>query len=160
MIRPEKKKHVCHYPNCFHVYGKTPYLRAHLHWHTGEWPFMCYCQNCSKRFARSDELSRHLRTHTGEKTFVCAECGKCLICSDHLNKHSKSHQKLCQDEAGGICLDDSLPQHDWPEFSTNSPYAGMIHEDAWCRHEHNSYYPHQYLWWQHFVVSGTWMNCS
>ena len=32
---PRKKQHVCHYPNCSKVYGKTSHLRAHIRWHTG-----------------------------------------------------------------------------------------------------------------------------
>ena len=61
---PKKKQHVCHYPGCGKVYGKTSHLRAHLRWHTGERPFVCQWLFCGKRFTRSDELQRHLRTHT------------------------------------------------------------------------------------------------
>lgn len=90
---PKKKQHVCHYPGCGKVYGKTSHLRAHLRWHTGERPFVCQWLFCGKRFTRSDELQRHLRTHTGEKRFQCCECGKRFMRSDHLNKHIKTHRK-------------------------------------------------------------------
>ncbi len=65
---PKKKKHICHYPRCAKVYGKTSHLRAHLRQHTGERPFLCHWAFCGKRFTRSDELQRHMRTHTGEKS--------------------------------------------------------------------------------------------
>ena len=93
----KKKQHICHYPNCGKIYGKTSHLRAHLRWHTGERPFHCTWLYCGKRFTRSDELQRHLRTHTGEKRFVCAECSKRFMRSDHLSKHIKTHQKGAKD---------------------------------------------------------------
>lgn len=97
---PKKKQHICHYPNCGKVYGKTSHLRAHLRWHTGERPFVCNWLFCGKRFTRSDELQRHLRTHTGEKRFICPECSKRFMRSDHLSKHIKTHQKLREKAKG------------------------------------------------------------
>lgn len=88
-----KKQHVCHFPNCGKVYGKTSHLRAHLRWHTGERPFVCNWIFCGKRFTRSDELQRHRRTHTGEKRFACTECSKRFMRSDHLKKHQKTHDR-------------------------------------------------------------------
>lgn len=32
----KKKQHICHYPDCNKVYGKTSHLRAHLRWHSGK----------------------------------------------------------------------------------------------------------------------------
>lgn len=89
-----KKQHVCHFPNCAKVYGKTSHLRAHLRWHTGERPFVCNWIFCGKRFTRSDELQRHRRTHTGEKRFGCTECPKRFMRSDHLKKHQKTHDRM------------------------------------------------------------------
>nr|CAB3266492.1 transcription factor Sp5-like [Phallusia mammillata] len=69
-----KKEHICHFPNCRKVYGKTSHLKAHIRWHLGERPFICHWMFCGKSFTRSDELQRHLRTHTGEKKFQCPVC--------------------------------------------------------------------------------------
>lgn len=99
-----KKQHICHFPNCGKVYGKTSHLRAHLRWHTGERPFVCNWIFCGKRFTRSDELQRHRRTHTGEKRFGCPECPKRFMRSDHLKKHLKTH-----DRAKDKTYDDVVP---------------------------------------------------
>ncbi|KAJ8947615.1 hypothetical protein NQ318_002624 [Aromia moschata] len=107
-----KKMHICHYPRCEKVYGKTSHLQAHLRLHTGERPFLCHWLFCGKKFTRSDELQRHLRTHTGEKRFGCPTCSKKFMRSDHLAKHVKTHRNGKKNESS------SPQQHE--EISSSS----------------------------------------
>ncbi|KAG9508838.1 Transcription factor Sp4, partial [Fragariocoptes setiger] len=108
--KDSKKQHICHFPDCNKVYGKTSHLRAHLRWHSGERPYVCNWLFCGKKFTRSDELQRHRRTHTGEKRFQCPECLKRFMRSDHLSKHLKTHQT--KKNSSPIKEENAMPKED------------------------------------------------
>lgn len=46
----KKKQHICHFPDCNKVYGKTSHLRAHLRWHSGKYSTEKTCLGCRTLF--------------------------------------------------------------------------------------------------------------
>ncbi|KAH9362334.1 hypothetical protein HPB48_017986 [Haemaphysalis longicornis] len=74
-------------PHCKKPVSK-PYMKLHMHKHTGAKPFVC--QLCDRRFAHRSTLSTHMKHHLGLRKFRCSQCPFRAVRRSMLRRHEKS----------------------------------------------------------------------
>lgn len=71
-------------PLCKKLISK-PYMKLHMHTHTGEKPFACHL--CDKHFAHRSTLNVHIKHHLGLRRFRCAHCHFRAVRCSMLRRH-------------------------------------------------------------------------
>uniref|UniRef100_L7LVP2 Putative zinc finger protein n=1 Tax=Rhipicephalus pulchellus TaxID=72859 RepID=L7LVP2_RHIPC len=71
-------------PLCKKLISK-PYMKLHLHTHTGEKPFGCHL--CDKHFAHRSTLNIHIKHHLGLRRFRCTRCNFRAVRRSMLHRH-------------------------------------------------------------------------
>lgn len=74
-------------PHCKKIVSK-PYMKLHMHKHTGAKPFVC--QLCDRHFAHRSTLSTHVKHHLGLRKFRCSHCPFRAVRRSMLRRHEKS----------------------------------------------------------------------
>uniref|UniRef100_A0A131YRV1 Zinc finger protein n=1 Tax=Rhipicephalus appendiculatus TaxID=34631 RepID=A0A131YRV1_RHIAP len=71
-------------PLCKKLISK-PYMKLHMHTHTGEKPFACHL--CDKHFAHRSTLNIHIKHHLGLRRFRCTHCNFRAVRRSMLHRH-------------------------------------------------------------------------
>uniref|UniRef100_A0A224Z5W4 Zinc finger protein n=1 Tax=Rhipicephalus zambeziensis TaxID=60191 RepID=A0A224Z5W4_9ACAR len=71
-------------PLCKKLISK-PYMKSHMHTHTGEKPFSCHL--CDKHFAHRSTLNIHIKHHLGLRRFRCTHCNFRAVRRSMLHRH-------------------------------------------------------------------------
>ncbi|XP_070386844.1 uncharacterized protein [Dermacentor albipictus] len=71
-------------PHCRKLISK-PYMKLHMHVHTGEKPFACHI--CDQHFAHRSTLNIHIKHHLGLRKFRCTLCHFQAVRRSMLRRH-------------------------------------------------------------------------
>lgn len=78
-------------PHCRKLISK-PYMKLHMHTHTGEKPFACHI--CDQHFAHRSTLNIHIKHHLGLRKFHCTHCHFRAVRHSMLRRHEIALHRL------------------------------------------------------------------
>lgn len=97
-------------PHCKKPVSK-PYMKLHMHKHTGAKPFVC--QLCDRCFAHRSTLSTHVKHHFGLRKFRCSQCPFRAVRQSMLRRHEKAAH--CSEpslpKAASSCMTQPMQRH-------------------------------------------------